>query len=87
MAYFRQLAQPGEQLDIHTDAESKIEKYQRLLMFLWILMLPLMISLINLRSRPYDWLSFIYGFIAVIFVLYVYAIIKLWLRINQLKRL
>ena len=85
--YFRQLAQPGEELEIYTDAESKIEKYQRLLAFLGILMLPLLIGLINLRTRPYDWISFVYAFVAVIFLLYVYAIIKLWLRISQLKRL
>lgn len=85
--YFRQLAQPDDTLEIYTDAESKIEKYQRLLAFLWILMLPLLIGLINLRTRPYDWISFVYVFIAVIFVLYVYAIVKIWVRINQLKRL
>jgi hypothetical protein len=85
--YFRQAAQPGEELEIYTDAESKIEKYQRLLAFLAILMLPLFISLINLRTRPYEWASFLLVFIAALFVLYVYAIIKLWLRINQLKRL
>jgi hypothetical protein len=85
--YFRQLAQSGEELEIYTDAESKIEKYQRLLAFLGILMLPLLFSLINLRSRPYEWVSLVLIFIALMFVLYVYAIVKLWLRINQLKRL
>jgi hypothetical protein len=85
--YFRQLAQPGEDLEIYSDAESKIEKYQRLLAFLGILMLPLLIGLINLRTRPYDWISFVYVIIGAIFSLYVYGIVKLWLRINQLKRL
>lgn len=85
--YFRQVAQSGEDLEIYTDAESKIEKYQRLLAFLGILMLPLLLGLINLRTRPYDWISYVYVFVAVIFVLYVYGIVKLWLRINQLKRL
>ena len=85
--YFRQGAQPGEELEIYTDAESKIEKYQRLLMFLGILTLPLFFSLINLRSKPYEWVSFILVVIAAMFVLYVYAIVKIWLRINQLKRL
>lgn len=85
--YFRQLAQPGEELEIYTDAESKIEKYQRLLVFLGILILPLVISLINLQSRPYKWVEFLLVFIFLMFVLYVYAIVKIWMRIGQLKRL
>ena len=85
--YFRQLSQPGEELEIYTDAESKIEKYQRLLAFLGILILPLIISLINLQTRPYEWVEFLLVFIFLLFLLYVYAIVKLWLRINQLKRL
>ena len=85
--YFRQLAQPGEDLEIYTDAESKIEKYKRLLAFLVILMLPLFASLINLRSRPYEWVIFYTISLGTIFVVYVYAMVKLWLRINQLRRL
>lgn len=85
--YFRQQAQPGEELEIYTDAESKIEKYQRLLAFLGILILPLVISLINLQSRPYEWVEFLLVFIFLLFLLYVYAIVKIWMRIGQLKRL
>ena len=85
--YFRQQAQPGEELEIYTDAESKIEKYQRLLAFLGILILPLAISLINLQSRPYEWVEFLLVFIFLLFLLYVYAIVRIWMRIGQLKRL
>jgi hypothetical protein len=85
--YFRQVAQPGEELEIYTDAESKIQKYQRLLAFLGILMLPLFISLINLQTRPYEWVELLLVFIFLLFLLYVYAIVRIWLRINQLKRL
>jgi hypothetical protein len=85
--YFRQLAQAGEELEIYTDAESKIGKYQRLLAFLGILMLPLIIGMINLRNPPYDWMSTIQVFTFLLFVLYVYAIVKLLIRISQLKRL
>ena len=85
--YFRTLSRPGEDLEIYTDAESKIGKYQRLLAFLGILMLPLIIGLINLRDVPYGGTSVIQVFIFLMFLLYVYAMIKLFIRINQLKRL
>lgn len=85
--YFRQLARPGEQMEIYTDAESKIEKYRRLLAFLGILALPLVISLINLGDPPYDWFSPIRFVILLIFVLYVYAFIKILMRINELRRI
>jgi len=85
--YFRHQARPGEELEIYTDAESKIEKYQRLLMFLGIIMLPLMFAIINLNKAPYSWVSVIQVFNAMLFVLYVYAIIRLLLRIRQLKRI
>ena len=85
--YFRQLAHPGEQMEIYTDAESKIEKYRRLLAFLSILALPLVISLINLRDPPYDWLSPIRVIVMLVFLLYVYAFARILLRINQLRRI
>ena len=85
--YFRKLAQAGEELEIYTDAESKIGKYQRLLAFLGILTLPLFLALINMRDLPYSGMSVIQGIVLVMFLLYVYAIVKLLLRINQLKRL
>ncbi|HUV26132.1 MAG TPA: DUF2812 domain-containing protein [Anaerolineales bacterium] len=85
--YFRQLARPGEELEIYTDAESKIGKYQRLLAFLGILMLPLVFAVINLSKAPYGFVPIIQVFNALIFVLYVYAIIRILLRIRQLKRI
>jgi hypothetical protein len=85
--YFRKLAREGEELEIYTDAESKIGKYQRLLAFLGILMLPLFFAFFNLRNPTYGWMSTIQVFIFLLLVLYVYAIIKIFLRINQLKRL
>jgi len=86
--YFRQLAHSGEDLEIYTDAESKIEKYQRLLAFLGILAVPQVIFLITLRDpSPYNWFSPIQFIMGLIFVLYVYAFIKILMRINQLKRI
>lgn len=85
--YFRQAARMGEDLQIYTDAESKIGKYQRLLAFLGILMLPLIFALINLNRAPYNWVEVIQVFNAVLFVLYVYAIIRILLRIRELRRI
>jgi len=79
--YFRKLARPGEDLEIYTDAESKIGKYQRLLAFLGILMLPLFMGMINMRGR------FPFFIIFTIFLIYVYALIRILIRINQLKRI
>ena len=86
--YFRKLARPGEDLEIYTDAESKIGKYQRLLVFLGILMLPLFIFVvINTGDAPYGWISVIRVINFLLFVLYLYAVVKILIRINQLKRL
>ena len=85
--YFRKLSQPGEEMEIYTDAESKIEKYQRLLAFLGILALPLVFSMINFRDPPYAWFSPIQVIIALIFLLYIYALIRILVRINELKRI
>ncbi len=85
--YFRMPARPGEELEIYTDAESKIGKYQRLLAFLGVLTLPLFLGVINLRDAPYDWTSIVLVLIFLLFLLYVYMIVRILLRINQLKRL
>jgi hypothetical protein len=86
--YFRKQAQPGEGLEIYTDAESKISKYQRLLTFAAILMLPLFIFVIvNTGDAPYGWISVIRVINFLLFVLYLYAVVKILIRINQLKKL
>ena len=79
--YFRQPTQPGEELEIYTDAESKISRYQRLQIFLWILALPLFMGVINTRGK------FIFFIIVPLFLIYIYMIIRVYLRINQLKRI
>jgi hypothetical protein len=79
--YFRQQAQPGEELEIYTDAESKISKYQRLLVFAAILMLPLFTGMISTRGR------FLFFIIAPLFLIYIYILIRIFIRINQLKRI
>ena len=79
--YFRKGAQPGEELEIYTDAESKISKYQRLLVFAAILTLPLFMAIINTRG------GFLFFIIVPLFLIYIYMIIRILIRINQLKRI
>ncbi|GAG46554.1 unnamed protein product, partial [marine sediment metagenome] len=86
--YFRQQSRRDEDLEIFTDDESKIGKYQRLLTFLGILALPQVIFITTLGDPPpYEWFSPIRFIIVLIFLLYVYAIIKILIRIKQLKRI
>jgi hypothetical protein len=85
--YFRQTARAGDDLEIYTDSDSKIGKYQRLLVFLAILMLPLFLGLINLSRAPYTWVPVIQMMNALLFILYIYAMIRLLLRIRELKQI
>ena len=86
--YFRKEAKPGEDPQIFTDPESKIQKYQRLLVY-FIIFLPIWVVLLNtIGDLPYGYanlilalffifLSFTWGFIG----------IRLIMRIQQLNRL
>ena len=78
--YFRQLAQPDDDLEIYTDAESKISKYQRLLAFAFVIMVPLFFGVINTRG------DFWFFIIFPLFLLWVYIFARIGIRINQLKR-
>jgi hypothetical protein len=78
--YFRQPAQSDQELEIYTDAESKISKYQRLLVFAAIILLPLIISMYNTRGE--FWFFIIFP----LFLIWVYIFVRIWIRINQLKR-
>jgi hypothetical protein len=79
--YFRQPAQSGQELEIYTDVESKISKYQRLLVFAAIILLPLLVSMINTRA------GFWFFIIFPLFLIWVYIFARIWIRINQLKRI
>jgi len=85
--YFRKLRKPGEAMEIYSDNESKIQKYNRLLMYLMILFLPLVV--IFTTGRPDGSLMIyqaarlvMFGFI----ILYLIALLKIWARINRLKK-
>lgn len=86
--YFRKLAEPGENPEIFTDVESKVNKYQRILGFL-VIFLPIWVVLFP-RVSERD-LS-IFGIILMVLMLgiltlYIYASINLIRRIQQLRKL
>lgn len=79
--YFRQPAQPDNDLEIYTDAESKINKYQRLLAFALIIMSSLFFGVLNTRG------DFWFFIIFPLFLLWAYIFARIGIRINQLKRI
>jgi hypothetical protein len=85
--YFRKEAPSGEMPEIFTDNNSKVQKYRRLIAFLLALspvFFALMINLGEAESEIYQ----IFDLLAAIFVtLYAYAILRLALRIRQLRKL
>lgn len=85
--YFRKQRKPGEVAEIFTDTESKIQKYTRLLIYL-VIFFPIMIVL--LISDPGEDPRTIYQvgrmLGAVLLMLYVAAMLKIFMRINRLKK-
>jgi len=84
--YFRTTAEEGEDPEIYTDNASKVQKYQRLLLFL-VIFLPIYItSLNNVSGAEFAFAQVISALLALALLLYSYAIVRIMLRIRQLKR-
>jgi hypothetical protein len=87
--YFRKEAHPGEEPEIFNDPESKIHKYERVIGFM-IIFFPILIVLSNSSSSSNAaldiFVSIIHCFFAVILLIYAFGILKIYLRINQLKK-
>jgi uncharacterized integral membrane protein len=91
--YFRTEAIEGEAAEIFTDVESKVAKYKRLLIFLAFYVVICIAAFFHTiwSDIPYSW-SYYWSIIIRVISLVVmgaliYAIIKLILRIRQLRRL
>ena len=86
--YFRHPINGSAIPEIYSDQESKIGKYQRVLTFL-VIFLPIMIVILPNARRLDSYmpaLAFaLAGIQAIIFLLFSYAIVRLIMRINQLK--
>lgn len=74
---------PGEMMDIYSDAESKIGKYNRLLLFLVPFIPLLFFSLISVSANSWLFMQVIDVFLLVI---YFVSFFKLWQRIKDLKK-
>ncbi|HUU62674.1 MAG TPA: DUF2812 domain-containing protein [Dehalococcoidia bacterium] len=90
--YSRKEIKEGETLEIFTDVESKVTKYKRVLAFLAFFVVILIAPLPNIWSDPpYSWSYSLWIILRVISLLamgvFMYAIIKIMLRIGQLRKL
>jgi hypothetical protein len=86
--YFRKPFEAGDVPEIHTDAPSKIQKYRRLLGYL-IMFLPIWVVILPRSFRlPYSIVFCLPGLLLTLFMLvWTYAIVRISIRIRQLKQL
>jgi hypothetical protein len=86
--YFRKEVKPGEEMEILTDAESKIAKYQRLLALL-VVFLPILLIFNNRLNQNEGSLIIDIARFAVflLILLFIYSVVMILRRISQLKRL
>ena len=86
--YWRRPYDPADAGEIFTDPDSKLEKYRRLSVYLLVPLILLFSSTVNIMNigRPSVMVAFLPIF-AVIFVLAVYSEIRVYQRIQELKRL
>ena len=87
--YFRKEVKQGETTEIYTDVESKIAKYKRVLGFLWFFWMVLLVFFGGriLTDAPYPWWGAVQVIFLLVILLYTYAIIRLAVRIRQLRKL
>jgi hypothetical protein len=84
--YFRKNTIDGEALEIYSDNESKAKKYQRILLFLVIFM-PIYMNVLFTSSRNSSvFMEILSLLMAGILLIYIYAMVRLLMRISQLKK-
>ena len=85
--YFRKPAEAEGANEIYTDPESKVQRHQRLLAYL-VIFLPIMIVLFTRigdpSSVPFFGVMKLFG--AVVLLLYAYAMVRIFMRIDRLRR-
>lgn len=83
--YFRIKASEGESPEIFSDTESKMGKYQRVMIYL-VIFLPIMMILRPTTAGRYGPFSVVVeALFAVLFLLYSFAMVMLFRRMNQVK--
>ena len=84
--YFRIITNDGEAPEIYSDTESKMRKYQRIMIIL-VIFLPILISI-----RPYTpdqsgpFSIILSSLFAILFLLYAFAMVQLLRRMDQIKK-
>jgi len=86
--YFRKKVQPGETSEIFTDADSKIQKYNRYLAYLGVTYPAVLVVLLIFRNSWPAWLIWVYAAVMLLFAVLAIAVsVKIAQRIRQLKLL
>jgi hypothetical protein len=84
--YFRINAEPGETPEIFSDAESKMGKYQRVIMYL-VIFLPILLILRPVYPERYGVFSTVAGVLFTgLMILYSIAMVQLMRRMNEVKQ-
>ena len=86
--YFRKQEKAGDINEIFTDNASKIAKYRRVLGYLgllWIVLLVILFQRITILPPSLPWWGNVHIFIAIVLILMTYAIMRIFLRIKQLR--
>ncbi len=84
--YFRIEVAEGQTPEIYTDNASKIKKYQRILLFLTIFLPIYSTMLYRTSESPSAFMRVAELMMAAFMMLYVYAMVRLFLRIQELKK-
>ncbi len=83
--YFRKEAINGEELEIYSDNESKVKKYQRVLLLL-VIILPLLINGLLILTRR-NAITDVFGILYLaLFFIYIYGTTRILMRIRNLKK-
>ncbi len=85
--YFRKRVDAGESPEIYTDPASKAIKYKRVLTYLGFIEIFMVVILSSriLQHFPYPWWGAIQIFFVLVVAILTYALIRLAVRIRQLK--
>ncbi|MBN1260564.1 MAG: DUF2812 domain-containing protein [Anaerolineae bacterium] len=84
--YFRIETPEDEHPEIYTDNTSKIQKYQRVLLFL-VIFLPILIATAGSDADDPLFVQIVGWAMVPILLIYIYATIRLIARINELKKM
>jgi hypothetical protein len=83
--YFRKLAGVGELPEIFSDNESKSKKYRRILLIL-VAVLPMLINPLLFGLHDGDFFGTLSLIQFLLLMFYIYAVLRMLNRINQLKK-